>query len=763
MGINLIRAESRVNQGGGLLEPRAHAARQQGNGRRGTDAVQALLHLQKPADVPRHPLVEGIAPDQQLIKCVPSNNLLQNARAPRPVFAAVINKGAHIPADFRAIQVNILFIHGGVISRQHVNTQIKTGMMFLPGVDKPELPARGRVPIRSRVHDRLVNRLNAHVEKRAEIILYQRERGAVTALGHLLHLLTAFVQLLPEGAGKLHPLAPGKLLQPFQYFLRKPFQAQHLLIILLLGKQDNISGLHPADMVKLVRLGLIRTLPLAPLAGLSGSRGVFLNVLLLASVTVKLLLRKHGGILLAPHFIPRVWPDAFDLCFQLRVHILHQKGDMGEGPGRATLADFTADQIQDARAILLAGLPLPIRFLFRNGQACIQAPALLVNPIRYLVFILGLENASCGLLHERQRIFLASLLLHGKPGRPAFKLFGNPPERGHGLQPLHILAEIEQITGQGHGAGRQRLQAGLFPVGSHGLVIRSPGGLQHGPEQILNLILFIFRGILPGLSSGSDKLAQGAGGVLRRLHTHLLITGISLKSGLSHRQGKRAALRVRRLHRHRILRLDVFPKRAAFLLPGGFFVQDFREILSEKGVILGGGHLHQPQAVFQPPVTLRVHLPAQRLPLRIRPRSHGRRHAADAAQRPVLTETVNLLHHAGHKLANQPVHLLLPVLLQKLGPVLLKQSAPHLLFHPLAGRQGGPVIRVRGGIQLVIGLPFGNLPPGLLHHILQLRPLLRPVELLPMLPSIISGHLFIGIASNALATASPGAIFPLFP
>ena len=212
MGINLIRAESRVNQGGGLLEPRAHAARQQGNGRRGTDAVQALLHLQKPADVPRHPLVEGIAPDQQLIKRVPSNNLLQNARAPRPVFAAVINKGAHIPADFRAIQVNILFIHGGVISRQHVNTQIKTGMMFLPGVDKPELPARGRVPIRSRVHDGLVNRLNAHVEKRPEIILYQREGGAVTALGHLLHLLTAFVQLLPEGAGKLHHLAPGKLL-----------------------------------------------------------------------------------------------------------------------------------------------------------------------------------------------------------------------------------------------------------------------------------------------------------------------------------------------------------------------------------------------------------------------------------------------------------------------------------------------------------------------------------------------------------------------
>lgn len=46
---------------------------------------------------------------------------------------------------------------------------------------------------------------------------------------------------------------------------------------------------------------------------------------------------------------------------------------MGKGLSRAMLTDFAADQTQDARAVLLSGLPLPIRFLFRNGQAGIRA------------------------------------------------------------------------------------------------------------------------------------------------------------------------------------------------------------------------------------------------------------------------------------------------------------------------------------------------------------------------------------------------------
>ena len=148
--------------------------------------------------------------------------------------------------------------------------------------------------------------------------------------------------------------------------------------------------------------------------------------------------------------------------------------------------------------------------------------------------------------------------------------------------------------------------------------------------------------------------------------------------------------------------------------------------------MLGARHFQQPHVAGQLLIGGNIHLPAQRFSLGGALRSHGRHHAADAAQRPVLPVTVNLLHHPFHELANKAVHLHLPVLLQELRAIRYKKLPPALIqFRGLLPGFG----KFRLFLKL-LHLPFPHgaqrlvlfhIPPEMLHHASRhnLRPLLH--------------------------------------
>ena len=149
-----------------------------------------------PANTLRPGAVKRIRPGHQLAHGIPPQQHLQ-APARLAVLALEIQQSPQITADLGAVQVKILLGHGRHKRRANIHLQIQVSLMLPAGVNQPELPARGRFPVRRRIGNRLINRLHRHIEKRPEIILRQRKRRAVAPLGHLLHLSASLIQLLP--------------------------------------------------------------------------------------------------------------------------------------------------------------------------------------------------------------------------------------------------------------------------------------------------------------------------------------------------------------------------------------------------------------------------------------------------------------------------------------------------------------------------------------------------------------------------------------